>query len=1086
MLSAIVFSSSELILPAFAKNTLKIRIDSEFLASVQHSSSKEIIIVTLKGEDAVSFSSKQKTALLSQDLTQRNSHLLDIDESYVTSLKLYQENFLHVLQKKVSYKLIHQYQLVVNGFAIEVPGYHIPFLLEYPEISGIFSTRDLAYPDRRIAAPSVQATTAWKMTNPSTKLPYDGKDIAIGILDSGIDYYNPEFNRTPVERPKKIEDYKFVPNDKILGGYDFADKDEDPFDSYQPPHGTHVAGISSGKHPSIPGFNGIAPESNIYAYKVFSSSEGVTGANPSNIIAACEMSIRDKCSVINLSLGNSYPQPSEDDGNPYYEAIKKTVKSGIVVVASAGNNGSRHKENTNTLSSPGTYAPAFQVAGSDDRMTQNIQIVGNNGEFLSIQATRPLHTPPFEAKHSNLEVVDCGFGSEEEFQKVNVRGKIALISRGPRDAGIRFSVKNENAKKAGAVGCIVYNYDRERMMPTLLDGYVDDPLSLGFIPNLFIGPINAEMIKNIVIKNKGRVQFTQFSNLTVSDFTSVGPCLSADDNFFKPEISAPGKQIRSTVVVRNSETGELHSSYADWDGTSMSAPFVSGGVALVRQAHPNWNAEEVKAVMMNTSDLMYNHITGEILPYFYQGAGHMNIAAAIDSPVIVQPPAVMRNINQLDQSITFTIKNVYKEGINVKIREEVFNLNNQTNPIRAEINPSVLSNIAPNQTATFRISFSASEEDFINRKYEGALWIEVDQIQKMNLKTEKIHIPFILYKNKLIDIDDPVTNLTISKPNLCSERNDEAIVSFRLNTGSYFGLKGDLNEMNFQNHAYTLRVYAVDKTGEVWGEIFQGENMPIGNYSFRWNGQDIFGNEFLPDGDFYLQVYVSGQEATVRGADVTWTDKPYFSSKIPVSIQNSSIPQPPIITISNPPMVNIDQEFKLDVVFADVKDINQIELVFKVSTRLDILDIYPGNFVDLSEFNPKTDLKESRGEVTIKATKNPELSGDRATILSIRVRGRRKGNADTNIISSIIKDVEGKVRKTMVLLHSIEVMDKEFQLGDFNEDEIVDDTDFEMFKKAYLSTFKDLTWDSRYDLNSDLVIDISDLVIFSKYYQKGG
>jgi minor extracellular serine protease Vpr len=1066
----------------------KSRIDSAFLQNVSQSSNKEIVILRLKGDDAVTYTTKTSATYSNTSAKDLNLNF-QIDEAYATVLKEYQNSFIQQLQKNIPFDLVHQYQLVTNAIAINISGYHIPMLLKYNQIEGIYSTRDLAEPHRNIAKNSIQASTAWKMINPESKLPYDGKGIAIGILDSGIDYYNTEFNRTENIRPEDFKEYQFQATDKILGGYDFADSDKDPFDAYNPPHGTHVAGISSGNHPTNPSFKGMAPESNLFVYKVFSSDPSKQGANPSNIIAAAEQSIKDKCSIINLSLGNSYPTPSIDDGNPYYEAIKNTVKAGIVVVASAGNNGSRHKEASNTLSAPGTFEPALQVAASADRTVQNIQIVGPQGELISIQATHGLHTPLFEEKHSGLEVVDCSFGRKEDFSKVNVKGKIALISRGPMDAGIPFFEKNTNARDAGAIGTIVYNYAQnqgEQMNPTLMpqNEYIEDPTTLKYIPFLFINYVNADAIKRLVIEGKGRINFLRFSSLTVSDFTSVGPCMSADDNIFKPEISAPGKQIRSTVVVLNKETGNFEPSYQDWDGTSMSAPVVSGGVALIRQARPTLNAEEIKALVMNTSDLMYNHVTGEILSYFYQGAGHLNVAAAIDSPLMVRPPAVMRKTNQVDEAITLTVKNIYKEKISFSIRSEVFNLNNQTNPIRASFNPSNLT-LNPNESSSFRVQFSIDEDSFIDRKYEGAIWIEIDQLKKMNLKTETIRVPFILYKDKLEKIDEPITHLSTSKSTICSDKMDQALVSFRINTGSMVSIKGDQTLLNFQNYAYQFSVYAVDRAGEIWGEIYQGENMPIGNYSFLWDGKDIWGKEFLPDGEFYLQAAISGVEVTVRGGSVDRVSKPYLSSQVPVLIQGSSIPQPPVVAFGAPTTVNIDQEFKLDVVFADLKDISELVLTFKVNSRLEIMELIPGSFVDMEKLDPNKDIKESRGEITIKATRDPQMQGDRASVVSVRVRAKRRGNADTLVSDFKLKDAKGNQRKTLVFMQSIEIVDKPFILGDFNEDGLVNDLDLGLLLDAYLTTFKNPQWDTRFDLNNDLIVDIADLVIFSKQYKEG-
>lgn len=1078
---------------SFAQSSNNTTINHTFLDSVKHSSKIEIVILLLKGDDAVTHNAKYETSLHGHTL-EKSEVIFDIDSphtlSHIRSLELYQNNLIQRMKKSIPFEVRYQYQIVSNAIAIEIRGYHIPMLLSFNQIEGIYSTENLDYPHRKVAVQSTSATTAWKMLDPDKKIPYDGKDIRIGILDSGLDYYNPEFNRQPVERPGKMDLYKFEPNDKILGGYDYADKDDNPFDDPTISHGSHVAGIASGKHPTNLNFRGMAPESNLFIYKVFSSDPTITGANRANIIAAAEQSIKDKCQIINLSLGNSYPLPSvitdrNDESFPYYNALKNVFDAGIVVVASAGNNGSRHKESSNTLSSPGTFEPALQVASSTDRMVQYFEIQGTDNELIKVQATHGLHTPTFEEKHSGLEVVDCGYGRVDDFRGKNVRGKIALIARGPRDAGIPFSEKNINAREAGAIGTIVYNYsdNRDRMTPTLLSEYRDDPASFNFIPFLFINHINADSIKKIVIENKGRIVFPKFSFLTVSDYTSVGPCISADENFFKPEISAPGKQIRSTVLHYNSETKNIEPRYADFDGTSMAAPVVSGCVALIRQARPSWTPKEIKAVVMNTADLMYNHVTGEVLPYFYQGAGNINVAAAIDSPIIVQPASLVKNINNLNQAFTFSVKNVYKDNVNVTIRSEIFNLHDKINPINASLNPANLT-IRPNQSSDFKISFSVNEEDFIERRYEGAIWIEIDQIDKMNLKTEKIHIPFILFENSLLPIDEPVTSLSISKDELCNERMDEAIVSFKLNTGSYAGVRGDANITNYQNYAYQLRVYATDAGGEIWGEIFQGENLPIGNYSFRWNGKDIYGNEFLPDGKFNLQVYVSGSEVIVKAGNFEVIEKPYLSQTVPVNIMGSSIPQPPIIAFSAQHNVNVDQIFKLDVVFADLRDINQIDLVFKLNTRLEILEIMPGNFVDLEKFNPARDIKETRGEITIKAFRNPELENNRASVVSLRLKARRRGTADITLSSILVKDEKGSNRKALIRIHPIEISENELIVGDFNDDGIVDELDYQMLIKAFYTNFKDESWDDRFDLNHDLIVDISDLVIFAKYYQK--
>ena len=192
-----------------------------------------------------------------------------------------------------------------------------------------------------------------------------------------------------------------------------------------------------------------------------------------------------------------------------------------------------------------------------------------------------------------------------------------------------------------------------------------------------------------------------------------------------------------------------------------------------------------------------------------------------------------------------------------------------------------------------------------------------------------------------------------------------------------------------------------------------------------------------------------------------------------------------MVAFGAPTTVNIDQEFKLDVVFADLKDINELELTFKVNSRLEIMEIIPGNFVDKEKLNPSKDINESRGEITIKASRNPQMEGDRATVISVRVRAKRRGNADTMVSDFKLKDAKGNQRKTLVFMQAIEIVDKPFMVGDFNEDDLVNDLDLGLLLNAYLTTFKNPQWDTRFDLNNDLIVDIADLVIFSKQYKEG-
>ena len=78
-----------------------------------------------------------------------------------------------------------------------------------------------------------------------------------------------------------------------------------------------------------------------------------------------------------------------------------------------------------------------------------------------------------------------------------------------------------------------------------------------------------------------------------ASFSSGGP--RNGDSFLKPDITAPGVSTVSTA----SGTGDK--GYV-LSGTSMASPHVAGVAALVRQAHPTWTTEEVKAAIVNTGN----------------------------------------------------------------------------------------------------------------------------------------------------------------------------------------------------------------------------------------------------------------------------------------------------------------------------------------------------------------------------------------------------------------------------------------------------------------------------------------------------
>jgi serine protease AprX len=104
-------------------------------------------------------------------------------------------------------------------------------------------------------------------------------------------------------------------------------------------HGTHVAGLIAGSGLRSAGvYEGVAPGARLTVFKVLDATgQGRT----SDVVRAIEYIVRNRqrlgIDVINLSLGHPIFEPAASD--PLVQAIEQATRSGLVVVAAAGNCG---------------------------------------------------------------------------------------------------------------------------------------------------------------------------------------------------------------------------------------------------------------------------------------------------------------------------------------------------------------------------------------------------------------------------------------------------------------------------------------------------------------------------------------------------------------------------------------------------------------------------------------------------------------------------------------------------------------------------------------------------------------------------
>jgi hypothetical protein len=121
----------------------------------------------------------------------------------------------------------------------------------------------------------------------------------------------------------------------------------------------------------------------------------------------------------------------------------------------------------------------------------------------------------------------------------------------------------------------------------------------------------------------------------VTSFSSGGP--TAFEHLLKPDVSAPGGQILSSTLPEF--TGG--SPFAVFDGTSMSAPHVSGAAALLLQLHPGWSPQQVKSALVSTAGAAWDDTArSKEAAVTLEGAGLVDLPRATRPLVFTEPASL--------------------------------------------------------------------------------------------------------------------------------------------------------------------------------------------------------------------------------------------------------------------------------------------------------------------------------------------------------------------------------------------------------------------------------------------------------------
>ena len=223
---------------------------------------------------------------------------------------------------------------------------------------------------------------------------FTGKGVTVAIVDSGIDATNPDLAHRVARNYKVVgPEYANLPPDAGLGSYaiPFSDLPYDDTDLVMG-HGTHVAGIVAADGSSNPALTGMAPGAQLVGLSTGEALLIITAlAAYDQILDHPEWGVR----VVNNSWGGSHQ--TFDPDHPVNIATRALHDKGVVVVFSAGNDGSDHTQMT---MNPYSVAPwVISVAAgtvddpatakNEDRMRASFSSVGLDADDSSVAPLRP-------------------------------------------------------------------------------------------------------------------------------------------------------------------------------------------------------------------------------------------------------------------------------------------------------------------------------------------------------------------------------------------------------------------------------------------------------------------------------------------------------------------------------------------------------------------------------------------------------------------------------------------------------------------------------------------------------------------------
>lgn len=507
-----------------------------------------------------------------------------------------------------------------------VPLSSLAQLLSLPDVQAVESPHPLEK-HLNVSAPDIDAPYVWgkSPSNPPSYSGYSGKNVIVGVIDTGLDLTHRDFQTTALKtRVKYLWDQSGVGSPPPSGynyGAEWSGTTLDlnlAVSTDTDGHGTHITGIAAGNGQATGGtyaayrYIGIAPEANLIIVKSILTDASIIDGTKYIFAKATAM---NQDAVVLIAAGNQ--RGAHDGGSTLDQSLSALTGPGHLIVASVGNYGTyaiHSRVTVPSVGATGSITPVIPTYSPSNQEVLDVQAWHASTALFQVRLTTPTGIQGAwiqpGATSGTVNSTDGTYSLSND-QTTNPKGRklveLYVWSPGgtaptPKAGTWKVDFQRLSGSTTGQVDAWIadWRFGSGGTPPTFSTNQ-DVTTTLGSpATGDSILAVTAYTTRSTWPNFLGQTSFYT-DNPPLQDFyepSALGPRL---DGVQRPDVAAPGEGVVSALSLPAAGTaGNLKvDDTVHWilRGTSQSAAHIAGAVADLLQQYPHMSPSAARALL---------------------------------------------------------------------------------------------------------------------------------------------------------------------------------------------------------------------------------------------------------------------------------------------------------------------------------------------------------------------------------------------------------------------------------------------------------------------------------------------------------